>query len=171
MMKFYKRVSHSRRVIVNFVCTGHGRRLNARLKRAERINTERKERGREIEEGGKRKRDKSQEGKRDKEGQRVRAEERPREKANEKRTVYLATGCTYRSICAQPLNTQTAYVGIHRFQFLLLCLLFFLRARRRRRRRGRRKRGGGGWWLPVDCTLRTALCAYTGSLICASTSG
>lgn len=27
------------------------------------------------------------------------------------RTVYLATGGTYRSICAQPLSTQTAYVG------------------------------------------------------------
>lgn len=96
-----------------------------------------------------------------------------RERVNEKRTVYLATGGTYRSICAQPLNTQTAYVGIHRFQFLRL-YLFFLRARQRQRRLWRRRRSrreGGGWWLPVDCTLRTVLCAYTGSLICASTSG
>ncbi|KAG7187793.1 hypothetical protein KM043_016831 [Ampulex compressa] len=30
---------------------------------------------------------------------------------------------------------------------------------------------GGGWCLPVDCTLRIALCAYTVSLICAGTSG
>lgn len=31
-------------------------------------------------------------------------------RANERRAVYLATGGTYRSICAQPLSTQTAYV-------------------------------------------------------------
>jgi len=31
-------------------------------------------------------------------------------RANERRAVYLATGSTYRSICAQPLSTQTAYV-------------------------------------------------------------
>lgn len=34
-MKFY-----SRRVTINFVCTGHGRRLNVRLKWEERINRE-----------------------------------------------------------------------------------------------------------------------------------
>lgn len=33
------------------------------------------------------------------------------ERADGERTVYLATGGTYRSICAQPLTTQTAYVG------------------------------------------------------------
>lgn len=41
----------------------------------------------------------------------VKAKRRGRkiERMNEKRIVYLATGSTYRSICAQPLNTQTAY--------------------------------------------------------------
>lgn len=63
-----------------------------------------------------RKRDESQggaEGKREKEGEKeMRERERGRKagRANERRTVYLATGGTYRSICAQPLSTQTAYV-------------------------------------------------------------
>lgn len=165
-MKFDERVSYSRRVTVNFVCTGGDLTLGSRRQRGK---TERK---REVEKWKTKERQKSR-GERGHKGTKwERKKGRARERANETRTVYLATGGTYRSICAQPLNTQTAYVGIHRFQFLLLCL-FFLRARQRQRRlwRRRSRREGGGWWLPVDCTLRTALCAYTGSLICASTSG
>lgn len=40
----------------------------------------------------------------------VRERGRKAGRANERRAVYLATGSTYRSICAQPLSTQTAYV-------------------------------------------------------------
>lgn len=41
----------------------------------------------------------------------IEEEERETRGTDGERTVYLATGSTYRSICAQPLSTQTAYVG------------------------------------------------------------
>lgn len=81
--------------------TSHGRRLSARLKRAERIN-----KAKEI--GVERKRETKV--RREKEPERQSENGRKTERANEKRTVYLATGGTYRSICAQPLSTQPAYV-------------------------------------------------------------
>lgn len=105
-MKFY-----SRRVIINFICMGHGWQLivSARFKWRKRENKQR-ERRRDKE----RKRDESQEGKRDREKGKERGERardgRKTGRANERRTVYLATGSTYRSICAQPPSTQTAYV-------------------------------------------------------------
>lgn len=80
-----------------------------------RRENKQRERGKDKE----RKRDESQEGKG--EGERKTKKEGEKEmgkrecgrkagRANERGTVYLATGGTYRSICAQPLSIQTAYV-------------------------------------------------------------
>lgn len=91
------------------MCTSHGRRLNARLKWEERINREKegkiKKRKRET-----KVRRRRREEEREREGWEERECGRKAGRANERGTVYLATGGTYRSICAQPLSTQTAYV-------------------------------------------------------------
>lgn len=172
-------VSHSRRVAVNFVRTSHERRLSVRLKRAERINKV-KEIG--VERKRERERDESQERKRAREAE----WEWKKDREGKREENCLSCYRRYVSVNMCPASEHTGlHTWIHRFQFLSS---FSASSSSSGRDSGggcsddddvdggggggdEGGRRGGGRWLPVDCTLRTALCAYTGSLICASTSG
>jgi len=181
-MKFY-----SRCVIINFICTGHGWQLivGTRFKWEERINREKEGETKEIKNERERRKSREEEGKEKRERARV------WKKGWESKREENCLSCyrRYVSVNMCPASEHTdcirGYTSSNSSSSSVSSSF------------GRDRGGGGdddgdgdgdgnddgnddgakeddevaGGGCLWTCTLRTTLCAYTGSLICAGTSG